>query len=133
VSQARKRNRANKAVGTTLSTATGPNDLWCADFKGEFKLGDYISMERPEVIETHGVWSRDSDIYSLAAFKADYRPAIYDGSLFWLRDDVLQRLIARGMSADLVSPRALPDTRYLGDEWDVENLMRFPAVTVLGR
>ena len=40
VSQARKRNRANKAVGTTLSTATGPNDLWCADFKGEFKLGD---------------------------------------------------------------------------------------------
>jgi hypothetical protein len=101
--------------------------------QGYAKLGDYISTERPEVIETHGVWSRDSDIYSLAAFKADYRPAIYDGSLFWLRDDVLQRLIARGMSADLVSPRALPDTRYLGDEWDVENLMRFPAVTVLGR
>jgi len=101
--------------------------------QGYAKLGDYISTERPEVIETHGVWSRDSDIYSLAAFKADYRPAISDGSLFWLRDDVLQRLIARGMSADLVSPRALPDTRYLGDEWDVENLMRFPAVTVLGR
>jgi transposase InsO family protein len=40
VSQARKRNRANKAVGTALSTAVGPNDLWCADFKGEFKLGD---------------------------------------------------------------------------------------------
>ena len=40
VSQARKRNRANKAMGTALSAATGPNDLWCADFKGEFKLGD---------------------------------------------------------------------------------------------
>jgi transposase InsO family protein len=40
VSQARKRNRANKAVGTALSTAVGPNDLWFADFKGEFKLGD---------------------------------------------------------------------------------------------
>ena len=40
VSQARKRNRANKAVGTPLSAAPGPNDLWCADFKGEFKLGN---------------------------------------------------------------------------------------------
>ena len=36
VSQARKRNRANKAMGTALSAAIGPNDLWCADFKGEF-------------------------------------------------------------------------------------------------
>ncbi len=37
----------NKAVGTALSTAVGPNDLWCADFKGEFKLGDgryYVPM-----------------------------------------------------------------------------------------
>jgi transposase InsO family protein len=40
VSQARKRNRANKAVGTQLSQAVMPNDLWCADFKGEFKLGN---------------------------------------------------------------------------------------------
>ena len=40
VSQARKRNRANKAEGTQLSEALEPNDLWCADFKGEFKLGN---------------------------------------------------------------------------------------------
>lgn len=40
VSQARKRNRANKAVGTALSQAVAPNDLWCADFKGEFKTGN---------------------------------------------------------------------------------------------
>lgn len=40
VSQARKRNRANKAVGTALSQAARPNDLWCVDFKGEFRLGN---------------------------------------------------------------------------------------------
>ena len=40
VNQARKRNRANRAVGTALSDAPGANDLWCADFKGEFKLGN---------------------------------------------------------------------------------------------
>jgi transposase InsO family protein len=40
VSQARKRRRANKAEGTALSQATAPNDLWCTDFKDEFKLGN---------------------------------------------------------------------------------------------
>ena len=30
----------HKANGTRLSSATEPNALWCADFKGEFKLGD---------------------------------------------------------------------------------------------
>lgn len=40
VSRARKRQAANKAVGTTLSQAAAANDLWCTDFKGEFRLGD---------------------------------------------------------------------------------------------
>ena len=40
VSRARKRRAANKATGTALSQAAMSNDLWCADFKGEFKLGD---------------------------------------------------------------------------------------------
>lgn len=39
VAHARKRQR-NKAEGTDLSHAIVPNDLWCVDFKGEFKLGD---------------------------------------------------------------------------------------------
>jgi transposase InsO family protein len=33
----RPRARAN---GTDLSAGAAPNDLWCADFKGEFKLGN---------------------------------------------------------------------------------------------
>lgn len=39
VKRARQRRRF-KAEGTALSEAVGPNDLWCADFKGEFKTGD---------------------------------------------------------------------------------------------
>jgi transposase InsO family protein len=39
VSHARQRQRF-KAEGTELSQAVRPNDLWCADFKGEFKLGN---------------------------------------------------------------------------------------------
>lgn len=29
-----------RATGTPLSAGAAPNDLWCADFKGEFKLGN---------------------------------------------------------------------------------------------
>jgi transposase InsO family protein len=36
----RARGRRNRATGTPLSAGTVPNELWCADFKGEFKLGN---------------------------------------------------------------------------------------------
>ncbi len=36
----RGRKRRYKAQGTTLSKPLHPNDLWCADFKGEFMLAD---------------------------------------------------------------------------------------------
>lgn len=36
----RAQTRRNKAMGTALSTVSQPNQLWCADFKGEFKLGN---------------------------------------------------------------------------------------------
>ena len=39
VKRGRKRRR-NRAQGTQLSDAVAPNQLWCTDFKGEFKLGD---------------------------------------------------------------------------------------------
>jgi putative transposase len=36
----RGRKARYKAEGTTLSRPTVPNDLWCADYKGEFMLAD---------------------------------------------------------------------------------------------
>jgi transposase InsO family protein len=36
----RARVRKNRANGTPLSAGAVPNALWCADFKGEFKLGN---------------------------------------------------------------------------------------------
>ncbi|MBP0618323.1 IS481 family transposase [Jiella mangrovi] len=39
VKRARQRRRFT-ATGTELSQALQPNDLWCSDFKGEFKTGD---------------------------------------------------------------------------------------------
>ncbi len=34
------RTRRLRAAGTALSEPASPNDLWCVDFKGEFRLGD---------------------------------------------------------------------------------------------
>ena len=39
VKRSRQRRR-NKAQGTPLSKALLPNQLWCTDYKGEFKLGN---------------------------------------------------------------------------------------------
>ena len=36
----RRKRRRYKAEGTPLSKAFSPNELWCADYKGEFKLGN---------------------------------------------------------------------------------------------
>lgn len=36
----RKRRKRFKAEGTPLSPGPSPNDLWCADYKGEFMLGN---------------------------------------------------------------------------------------------
>ena len=36
----RRRRRRPRATGTALSQATTPNALWCADYKGEFRLGN---------------------------------------------------------------------------------------------
>ena len=36
----RRKRRRHKAQGTELTAASSPNGLWCADFKGEFMLGN---------------------------------------------------------------------------------------------
>jgi putative transposase len=36
----RRRRRRYKAKGTALTDAKAPNELWCADYKGEFRLGN---------------------------------------------------------------------------------------------
>lgn len=37
----KQKRRRNKAQGTELSNTNIPNKLWCADYKGEFRLGNH--------------------------------------------------------------------------------------------
>ncbi|MEO1020786.1 MAG: IS481 family transposase [Pseudomonadota bacterium] len=36
----RRGRKRHRATGTSLSAGAAPNELWCTDFKGEFKLGN---------------------------------------------------------------------------------------------
>src|SRR5262245_40905450 len=44
----RAKTRRNKAMGTTLVDVAQPNALWCADFKGEFRLGNRAYCYPPD-------------------------------------------------------------------------------------
>jgi putative transposase len=49
----KRRRRAIGHPGRPTSRALGPNDLWCADFKGEFKTGDGIYCYPLTVTDDH--------------------------------------------------------------------------------
>lgn len=51
----RRKKSVYKAKGTALSPSLAPNDLWCADFKGQFRLGNQTYCY-PLTISDH--WSR---------------------------------------------------------------------------
>ena len=40
--QRRRKRRRGRAQGTTLKHVTQPNNLWCANYKGEFRLGNRV-------------------------------------------------------------------------------------------
>jgi len=76
----RRRKRRFKAQGTLLSRAKMPNDLWCADYKGEFMLGnqkycylltltDYASryLLTCEALET------TKEVYALSLFEKTFK------------------------------------------------------------
>ncbi|QSY93277.1 IS481 family transposase [Rhizobium bangladeshense] len=94
VAHARKRQR-HRAEGTALSLALLPNDLWCADFKGEFKLGNGQYCYPLTVTD-------QASRYLLAceAFESTREPAVFDA---------FRRLfVERGLPAAIRSDNGLP-------------------------
>jgi putative transposase len=54
----RGRKRRYKTQGTPLSKPLRPNELWCADYKGEFMLADRrycVSVRRRHIAPRHGM------------------------------------------------------------------------------
>ena len=55
--------RRFRATGTPLSKALAPNDLWCADFKGEFKMA--VKAISSRVVSRASHMSRKREAWSV--------------------------------------------------------------------
>lgn len=80
-------------------------------------LDAYLADVRPDVIETHGLWSQHSGIYASRTFLEEYTPAVVDGTWLWVRHDLVGRLPAGG-----TPPADLTQLRYRGDPVDEDFL-----------
>ncbi|NNL72872.1 MAG: hypothetical protein HKP29_05865 [Silicimonas sp.] len=64
--------------------------------EGYGALPGLLEARRPEMILTHFVWASESGIYDLELFNEAYRPMVVRDTLFWVRADVRDRLLAAG-------------------------------------
>lgn len=63
--------------------------------KGWRYFPQHINEVRPDLIESHGMWSDASGIYEQAAMQ-EYQPALLDGQRFLVRRDLATEMLARG-------------------------------------
>ncbi len=64
--------------------------------KGYSYFETYLSLSNPDVIETHGAWTKWSNIYSLEYFKNNFVPIIFDNSFFWLNKKYIDSIKNNG-------------------------------------
>lgn len=63
----------------------------------------------PDVIETHGTWSKQSKIYESKTFEDKYTPIVFENNFLWVRHDILSRLQA----SPLLIEKQISDLSFL--------------------
>jgi putative transposase len=76
----RRKRRRNKAQGTALAHVTEPNELWCADYKGEFMLADRrycypltITDYASRYLITCDALSTTKEVYAFSVFERAFK------------------------------------------------------------
>lgn len=85
----------------------------------------YLSSLRPDLIETHGLWSTESGIYDTSFFRANYQPLVVDRTWIWVRKDLRILLPLETFQGDAAT------LRYRGnsvDESYVAGAVRGPVM-----
>ena len=78
--------------------------------RGYARLAEYLNKDAPKSSRRMAYGAATAAYIPVAEFEMNYCPAIYNGTLFWWRHDVLQRLVARGLAADPVRLDRLPNS-----------------------
>jgi putative transposase len=76
----RRKRKRNKACGTALAHVTDPNELWCADYKGEFMLADRrycypltITDYASRYLITCDALSTTKEVYAFSVFERAFK------------------------------------------------------------
>ncbi|MGE0007247.1 MAG: helix-turn-helix domain-containing protein [Parvibaculaceae bacterium] len=108
----RARRRRNKAQGTPLSQALVANDLWCADFKGEFKLGNGRYCYPLTVTDQASRYLRACE-----AFESTREEPVIEGFVRLFKDKGLPRAIRSDNGVPFASPNGLYNLSRLSVWW----------------
>jgi len=108
----RRRGRRNKAKGTPLSRPGQPNDLWCADYKGEFMLADKRYCYPLTITDFDSRYLIACE--ALSSTKEDYAFSVFE-SVF--KEFGLPRAIRTDNGVPFASPNALFNLSKLSVWW----------------
>jgi hypothetical protein len=81
---------------------------------GYAALPAYLEQIKPEVIETHGMWSQASKIFESRFFLDNYRPLVFNNNFFWIRSDLMPRVMGAPnvVVSEFRRPAAMKGVRY---------------------
>jgi putative transposase len=108
----RRRGRRNRAKGTPLSRPGQPNDLWCADYKGEFMLADKRYCYPLTVTDFDSRYLIACE--ALSSTREDYAFSVFE-SIF--KEFGLPRAIRTDNGVPFASPNALFNLSKLSVWW----------------
>ena len=108
----RRKRRRHKAEGTPLNAAAEPNGLWCADYKGEFKLGNKQYCYPLTISDYRSRYLLACE--GMASTKADFALAVFERTF---KEFGLPRAIRTDNGIPFASPNALFGLSKLSVWW----------------
>ena len=108
----RRKRRRHKAQGTALSAAAEPNGLWCADYKGEFRLGNRQYCYPLTISDYRSRYLLACE--GVASTKADFAFSIFERAF---KEFGMPRAIRTDNGTPFASPQALFGLSKLAVWW----------------
>lgn len=115
---------------TVLTPDVGGSSLCCSKLKildlallanvalardGFAAMPAYLEAKKPDLVETHGMWSEASKLYGIAYFRDHYTPVVVRGMWMYLRNDLRPELDSQ---CTPITPEQARAFRYRGADVD---------------
>ncbi|MFI5553166.1 hypothetical protein [Streptomyces sp. NPDC051738] len=113
-----------------LTPDVGGSSLCCSNLKildlallanvalardGYAAMPSYLKATKPDLVETHGMWSEASKLYDVDHFRDNYTPVVVRGMWMYLRNDLRLKLDSR---CTPITPQETRHLRYRGADVD---------------